>query len=176
MIGALIAKKALAGAFDALNRHDLAGFMAAWREDGVFIYPGEIPESGTFKGKPAVEGWFRRFFEQFPTIKFDVRDVCVSNIFDLTGTNVVAVHWNLQLTNREGRDGSNSGVTVVSIRSGKAFLARDYIFDLGDDFRANWGAEYGRRAGCGGASPHMTNQIRGPGKNAEGSDGRSSAP
>ena len=61
MIGAIVTKRALAKSFDALNRHDLAEFMSAWREDGVFIYPGDIPESGTFQGKSAVEGWFRRF-------------------------------------------------------------------------------------------------------------------
>lgn len=140
MIGALVAKKALADSFNALNRHDLPKFMAAWRDDGVFIYPGEIPESGTFQGKSAVEGWFRRFFEQFPTIQFDVQDICVRNIFDLAGNNVVVVHWNIQLTNRDGRVGQNSGVTVVSIKRGKVFLVKDFIFDLGDNFRRNWSA------------------------------------
>jgi ketosteroid isomerase-like protein len=140
MIGALVAKKALADSFNALNRHDLPKFMAAWRDDGVFIYPGEIPESGTFQGKSAVEGWFRRFFDQFPTIQFDVQDICVRNIFDLAGNNVVVVHWNIQLTNREGRVGQNSGVTVVSIARGKVFFVKDFIFDLGDNFRRNWSA------------------------------------
>ena len=73
MIGALVARKALAGAFDALNRHDLPTFMSAWRDDGAFVYPGDIPESGTFQGKSAVEGWFRRFFEQFPRISSTFR-------------------------------------------------------------------------------------------------------
>lgn len=140
MIGALVARNALAGAFDALNRHDLQKFMSSWRDDGVFVYPGEIPESGTFQGKTAVERWFRGFFEQFPGIRFDIQDLCVRNMFDLVGTNVVAVHWNLQLTNRAGRVGQNSGVTVVSIKRGRVSGVRDFIFDLGDNFRRNWGA------------------------------------
>jgi ketosteroid isomerase-like protein len=140
MVGALVAKKALAAAFDALNRHDLPKFMSAWRDDGVFVYPGDIPESGTFQGKSAVEAWFRRFLEQFPRIQFDLQDVCVRNIFDLVGTNVVSVHWNIQLTNKGGRAGQNSGVTVVSIERGKVFLAKDFIFDLGENFRRNWSA------------------------------------
>jgi ketosteroid isomerase-like protein len=140
MIGAIVARKALADAFDALNRHDLPEFMKAWRDDGVFVYPGEIPESGTFQGKSAVEGWFRHFFEQFPGIRFDIQDICVRNIFDLAGTNVVAVHWNIQLTNRDGRVGQNSGVTVVNIKRGKVFLVKDFIFDLGDNFMRNWSA------------------------------------
>jgi ketosteroid isomerase-like protein len=141
MIGALVARKAIAGAFDAMNRHDLQKFMSAWREDGVFVYPGDIPESGTFQGKSAVEGWFRRFFEQFPKITFNIQDLCVRNIFDLSGNNVVAVHWNIELTNREGRVGENSGVTVISIERGKVILVKDYIFDLGENFRLNWGAQ-----------------------------------
>ena len=140
MIGAIIAKKAIATSFEAMNRHDLTKFMSSWRDDGVFIYPGEIPESGTFKGKSAVESWFRKFFEQFPKIQFDIQDICVQNIFALTGTNVVTVHWNIQLTNRDGREGQNSGVTVINIKGGKVFLVKDYIFDLGENFKLNWSA------------------------------------
>ncbi|MGB6647733.1 MAG: nuclear transport factor 2 family protein [Bacteroidota bacterium] len=107
MIGAIIARKAIADAFEALNRHDLATFMSAWRDDGVFIYPGEISVSGTFEGKNAVEGWFKNFLEQYPKIQFDVQDICVRNIGALTGTNVIAAHWTVQLTNRTGRVGQN---------------------------------------------------------------------
>jgi ketosteroid isomerase-like protein len=139
MIGALVAKKALGRAFGALNRHDLKTFMAAWREDGVFVYPGNIPESGIFQGKDAVQGWFARFFEQFPKIRFEVQDVCVRDMFDLTGTNVAAVHWALELTNRRGRVGHNSGVTVIRLERGKVVHVKDFIFDTGEAFRLNWG-------------------------------------
>lgn len=140
MIGAIVAKRAIANSFEAMNRHDLSKFMSVWREDGVFIYPGEIRESGTFEGKNAVEGWFRNFFDQFPSIQFNIQDICVKNIFALSGTNVVAVHWNIELTNRNGRKGKNSGVTVINIKGGKVFLIRDFIFDLGENFKLNWGA------------------------------------
>jgi ketosteroid isomerase-like protein len=140
MIGALVARKAIAGAFEALNRGDLTKFMSSWRDDGVFVYPGEISASGSFRGKRAVEDWFRNFFDQFPRIKFDVQDICVRDIFALGGTNVVAVHWDIQLTNRGGRVGQNSGVTVISITGGKVVMARDFIFDLGENFKRNWGA------------------------------------
>jgi len=140
MIGALIARKAIAGSFNALNRHDLTKFMSAWRDDGVFIYPGEISASGTYRGRNAVEGWFRNFFDQFPKIQFDIQDICVRNIFAFGGTNVVTVHWNIQLTNREGRVGQNSGVTVISIKGGRVIQVKDYIFDLGSNFKLNWSA------------------------------------
>lgn len=140
MIGAVIAKKAIANAFKALNQHNLPRFMSAWRDDGIFIYPGDIPESGLFKGKESVEGWFRNFLEQFPRIQFDIQDICVKNIFALSGNNVVSVHWNIQLTNRDGREGENSGVTVITIVGGKVLHVKDFIFDLGDNFKRNWGA------------------------------------
>lgn len=140
MIGALIAKKSIADAFHAMDRHDLAGFMSAWRDDAVFIYAGEIYASGTFEGKAAIEGWFRKFFEQFPKIHFDIQDICVKNIFAMSGTNVVSVHWNIHLTNREGRVGQNSGVTVLNIKGGKVVRVKDFIFDLGMNFKLNWSA------------------------------------
>ena len=46
MIGALIARKSLAGAFDALNRHDLRKFMSSWRNDGVSVYPVKSQQAG----------------------------------------------------------------------------------------------------------------------------------
>jgi ketosteroid isomerase-like protein len=138
MIGALIARKAIAGSFEALNRHELGKFMSAWHDDGVFIYPGDIPSSGTFRGRSAVEGWFQNFFNQFPTSRFDLHDICVRNIFDLGGNNVVAAHWDVHLTNREGRVGHNSGVTVITIKGGKVTRAQDFILDQGSNFRLNW--------------------------------------
>jgi ketosteroid isomerase-like protein len=77
---------------------------------------------------------------KFPRIHFDVEDTCVRNIFALTGTNVVAVHWNIHLTNREGRVGENSGVTVITVKGGKVVHVKDFIFDLGENFRLNWSA------------------------------------
>ncbi len=139
MIGALIAKRSILGGFEAMNRHDLSRFLAAWRDDASFIYPGDVPASGTFAGKAAVESWFRRFFDQFPHIRFDVRDVCVRNVFDAIGTNVVAARWDLELTNRAGRTGRNNGVTVIELHRGHVCRVQDYIFDLGESFRLNWG-------------------------------------
>jgi len=139
MIGAIIAKKSIAACFEAVNRQDLDEFMSHWREDSVFIYSGDIPESGTCEGKDSIKGWFRNFFDKHQKIHFDLKNICVKNIFDLTGTNVVAVHWNIYLTNRDGRECQNSGVTVIQIEGGKAFLVKDFIFDLGENFKLNWG-------------------------------------
>ena len=65
MIGAILARRAVAGAFAAMNRHDLPAFMSGWHEGGRFVYPGDIPESGVALGKEAVEKWFANFFAKF---------------------------------------------------------------------------------------------------------------
>lgn len=140
MIGTLMSKKAIAGAFEALNQHDLAKFMSGWRDDGVFIFPCDIPESGTFQGKSAVEAWFLRFFEQLPEIRFEIEDICVRNSSDLVGDNVLAVQWTQRLTNRKGRAGTNSGVTVITVQRGKVISVKDCLFDTGSEFRRNWSA------------------------------------
>jgi ketosteroid isomerase-like protein len=147
LMSQLMVRKALAGYFKALNRHDLRKFMSAWQDDGVFTYPGEIPASGTFRGKSAIEGWFHNFFDQFPSIKFDVQDICVHYIFTFIGWKyVAAVHWNIQLTNRSGRTGQNSGVTVISmtglsmILGLEVVMAKNFIFDLSENFKRDWGA------------------------------------
>ena len=142
MIGTLLAKRAVASAFDALNRKDLEAFMAGWRDDGVFIYPGDIPESGVFSGRAAVEGWFRRFFEQYQRITFDVHAICLANPFDFLGDNVAAAYWDISLLNKEGHQGTNSGVTVITIKGGKVLRVQDFIFDLGEAFHRNWSAPF----------------------------------
>ena len=140
MIGAILAKRAAAVAYDAMNRHDLSAVIAGLRDDAVFTYPGNTPASGTFEGKSAIEAWFRRFFELFPEIRFEIQDVCVRNIFDVVGNNVIAVHWNLQVTSREGQTSKNSGVGLITTQRGKVVAVKDFVFDTGDVHRRGWGS------------------------------------
>jgi hypothetical protein len=81
MIGAVLAKRGVAGGYNAMNRRDLPAMMADWHDDAVFVYPGDVPASGTFEGKSIIEDWFRRYFEQFPKVRFEVHDICVRDIF-----------------------------------------------------------------------------------------------
>ncbi len=41
--------------------------------------------------------------------------------------------------NRTGKQGRNSGVTVIEIEGGKVAAVTDYIFDQGEEFLLNWG-------------------------------------
>lgn len=137
MIGAIIAKRKVRSAFDPLNRRDLSGFLANWREDATFIYPGNLSVSGRVEGKKAIEQWFQKFLEQFPKVNFTVKNVFVQNIFAFSATNVFALEYDVTLTNREGRSFQKSGVAVIHAKEGKAILVREYI-DTEVDRKA-WG-------------------------------------
>lgn len=99
--------------------------------------------SGTFEGKPAIQGWFEKFFQQFPKTQFTVRHMLVADIFALTGNNVVAAEWELALTNRDGVEFQNSGVTVLTIKNAQVVKGQDYLTTIalrrGEEYRRLWG-------------------------------------
>jgi ketosteroid isomerase-like protein len=120
MIGALIAKSKVTSSYDLLNRRDLTRFLANWQDEATFVYPGDISPSGEFKGKKAIEEWFQKLLDQFPTFKITPKNVCVKNIFDFVGTNVVTVEWDEDNINKESNKVQVSGVTVITLKFGKA--------------------------------------------------------
>jgi ketosteroid isomerase-like protein len=138
MIGAIIIKKKIRSAFDSLNQRDVSRFISGWAEDAIFIYPPAVSVGGKTEGKKAIEKWFAKFVEQFPKVNVTVRNVCVENMFDFTGTNVAAAEWDITYTNRDGKEFSNSGVTVIKGRKGKAVWVCDYYFDT-DKLKKAWG-------------------------------------
>lgn len=138
MIGALIVKRKIPASFEALNRHDVETFLKDWHDEATFIYPGDITVSGTYTGKAAIRTWFQAFMDQFPTVEFTVKRVAVTNLLDLTGSNVAVAEWDVKMTNKDGFSGENSGVSVIVTRMGKAVHVKDYIFDTGEVWRKAW--------------------------------------
>ena len=138
MIGAIIAKKMTRSAFDTLNRHDLAKSVAGFAEDATWTFPGNIPISGEWKGKEAIEAAFTEWMERFPKINFTLKEVFVSNIFALGATNNIAAEWDVVETDREGKEFHNSGVTTIRIKGGKVVSMRDYIYNT-DILKEEWG-------------------------------------
>ena len=139
MIGALIAKSKVTSSYDLLNSRDIKSFLANWHDEATWAYPGSISVSGEFKGKKAIEEWFQKYLDQFTSFKITPRSVCVKNIFDFVGTNVVAVNWDEALTSKDGNQFQFSGVTVITLKLGKATDARDYIFATDEELRKAWG-------------------------------------
>jgi ketosteroid isomerase-like protein len=141
MIGAVIAKKKAGGSFDAFNRRDITGATTGWVEDATWTFPGNISISGETKGKKAIEACFAKMMEHYPQIEFTVKEVFVSNIFAMGGTNNIAVEWDVAQTNREGKEFHNSGVSVVRVKGGKVVAVREYVFNT-DTVKAAWGKPF----------------------------------
>jgi len=136
VLGAWLAQRKSPAMYDAMNRHDVEGVLANLADDVTFVFPGDVWASGTFVGKKAVGEWFERFFQQFSTIHFAVQWVAVARLFDFSGDNVLVTHWVVRVTNREGFSARNRGISVVTLRRGKAVHIQDFIFDTGATFRA----------------------------------------
>lgn len=139
MIGALIAKSKVTSSYDLLNNRDIKRFLANWHDDATWVYPGNLSVSGEFKGKPSIEGWFQKMLDRFSSIRITPNNVCVKNILDLVGTNVVTVEWDEENITKEGNKALFSGVTVITLKFGKAVHARDYIFNTDEETRKAWG-------------------------------------
>ena len=140
MIGALLAKQRIPEGMKALNQKNLDAFLKDWADEAVLVYPGDIPGiSGTHTGKAAIREFYQRDFEQFPELQITPKHVAVTNLFDMTGNNVVIVDWEAEATNRDGFQIQNSGVSVMKIKGGKGVHIRQYIFDTGEKFRTAWG-------------------------------------
>lgn len=140
MVGAIIAKRAIRSAFDALNKGDLERFMRAWSEDCVFIYPGKVKAGGEFSGKAQLEKWFKEFIEQFPRRRFTINHVGVDSIFDMSGNNTLFVQLDLEFTNKDGFKGTNRGVSMIKIKRTKVIRVEDFLNIMdGDDYKRGWG-------------------------------------
>ena len=139
MIGALIAKSKVTSSYDLLNYRDIKSFLANWHDESTFVFPGNISASGEFKGKKAIEEFFLKLLDQFPTFKITPKNVCVKNLLDFVGTNVVTVEWIEENINKGGNNVRVSGVTVITLKFGKATHAIDYIFNTDEELRQAWG-------------------------------------
>lgn len=137
MIGAIIAKMQIRKAFEDLNTGNIDSFLSAWTPEAVFHYPGNANASGIFSGKTTIKAWFTRMMEQYPEIDFNVKKVCVQNIFDFVGTNYVIAEWDISVKRTDGKVFKNTGITAVNLRFGKATEVRDFIFDL-DTVKEAW--------------------------------------
>jgi ketosteroid isomerase-like protein len=129
MIGAIIAKRKTYSTLASLNRGDLTTYLSNWAENATFIYPGNLSVSGKIEGKKAIEQWFNRFLERFSKVNIVPKKVYVQNLFAFGSTNSVAVEWEAAVTDREGREFKNSGVTTINIEKGNIALVQYYVFD-----------------------------------------------
>ncbi len=93
-------------------------------------FPGRTPISGRFVGKPAIEAWWRRFFERMATVHFKPTRVAVANPLALVlGTTTMFAEIEVEVTSKDGIRSRAELVTVTRLRRGKAVFVRDYFLD-----------------------------------------------
>ena len=127
MIGSIIAKKEARASYDVVNEGDINAMLEGWADDAVFHYAGDAAASGEIRGKEAIEAHFSKFFEQFPKRKYTVKNVFMQRLFSFSGTNEIAVEWDLELSDKAGNHYANSGCSVIIVRKEKVVELRDYF-------------------------------------------------
>jgi ketosteroid isomerase-like protein len=137
MLGALFAKQIVRSAFSYFNDSNMEKFLSLWDDNATFTYPGNVSVSGTNEGKSAVSAWFNNLMDTGPSVNFSIKSICVNNIFDLIGSNIITVEWDNFVTNRKGTKILVSGVSVIRIKKGRIIKVCDYIFDP-DKLRVAW--------------------------------------
>ena len=130
MTGAWIVKREARRQFDRRNRGDLDAFFHGIDDDVVYVFPGTGRMSGEFRGKDRMRAWFDDFRRHYPDVHFEVSHVYVENVLALGGNNRIAVEWAARLTRQGGQADEGLGVTVVTLRGGKAVRIHDFIFDI----------------------------------------------
>ncbi len=138
MIGALMAKRKTAQAFEHYNKGDLKNFLAGWHDKSIWVYPGNLSVSGEHKGKAAVEKWFQHYMDHFSSTNIIVKSIMVRNIFDFVGTNTVSVIWDETVKTKSGEVYNLNGITLIYLRFGKVDCAKDYVFNTDEELRKAW--------------------------------------
>ncbi len=100
MIGAIILKTMMGSGTDVMNQRDVSKLVSHWADDGVLIFPGNMPFSGRIEGKAAVKEFFTKYMEQFPELHFTVKHTYIENMFAIGFSNTVATEFECVYTNK----------------------------------------------------------------------------
>ncbi len=72
-------------------------------------------------------------------VKLDLPPSIYKNTTWAIRLNIVAVEWDEESTNKEGIESKFTGVTVITLKFGKATHAKDYIFASDEEVKKAWG-------------------------------------
>ncbi len=77
--------------------------------------------------------------EQFPKMKFTVRNICVKKYIRYRRNNCCYGKLGHRRHGPRWELVHNGGVSIINIKFGKACSVTDYILNPGDKFRSTWG-------------------------------------
>ncbi len=137
MLGAVLAQRAAAQGFQAINRRDLETVLGAFADDAVLIVPSRTVMGGRFEGKPAIEAWYDRWLHRMNTVRFTVNNVGVCSLGAMGRSNTVMVEWELDEVDTQGQAFHFTGVSVFDVVRGEITRQHEYIFEQ-DQMRQAW--------------------------------------
>jgi ketosteroid isomerase-like protein len=109
--------------FDALAAGDQETVWESWAEDGTCWYGGDLPISGTWRGRDRVINGFlaTAFAHLDPDREIGIK---VTNIF--ADGEQVLVEWDSWATGKTGRPYDQKNIGVFIVRNGKITEMREY--------------------------------------------------
>jgi uncharacterized protein len=99
---------------------DVPAVLAILDENVEWIIPGDLPDSGTYRGPAAVAKFFQLVAEMWTFQAFNPREYIAS------GDKVAAIGSYTAISNATGKSVSSDWVMVWTIRNGKVTNFREY--------------------------------------------------
>lgn len=132
MIASWIVKRMVRKGFLMMNEDDfdVDGLDKTAIDDIVWDVTSEIGTGETIRGKEALKDWFRRWKEELPKRKYEVKDICFSR-WPLCLKNVITIQWSGTVTDKQGKTFKFEGASVMHTKNFKLVRGWDYISFLG---------------------------------------------
>jgi len=106
---------------------DVDAILAMGHDDLVWDSTSDVGVGETLRGKKAVADWIRRWKEEFPKRKYDVKNICFSSWPLNFLNNVIMMQWTLTQTDKQGKTFKYDGATVMHMKNLKLIHATEYI-------------------------------------------------
>jgi len=106
---------------------DVDKFLAFFHDDCIYDAASDLGIGETIKGKEAKADWFRRWKQEFPKRKLDVKNIYFSSWPLNLLNNACTVQWTLTETNKQGKTFRYDGASVAHIKNFKIIHATEYI-------------------------------------------------
>jgi ketosteroid isomerase-like protein len=115
--------------FASLRAKDLQAVCRDLSDNAIFEFPGRSRLSGTYRGRDAIEGFFRQVFERYETFDIRPKRIALTHPYTFGATNAALVEWVLDAVTHDRLVPHFEGVVVLQLRRGKLIYGRDYFFD-----------------------------------------------
>ncbi len=106
-------KQRLRKAFDHLNQGDYPFILSQFSPQFEHVFPGQHALSGTRTTPESNEKWYKRLYQIFPDLHFDLKNI------DITGfpwDTTASVEWDDHFTGPDGKRYGNQGVHVFRFK------------------------------------------------------------